>query len=355
LVAADEALLSDVCSRLLGGAVVGIERIAGGRNSQVFRLDCAAGPRPGRYVAKQYFTVPEDPRDRLGTEYRALKFLRSRGITTVPAPIAIDPVARCGIYEFLPGEPASLRAASDGDVRQAVDFLARLATIARHSAVDEAAPASEACFSIDAIVENLSVRTARLRALPDDVPGAGELRRFLSGRFEPFLSSLDAWTDEQARAHGVRRDRELPLEERTLSPSDFGLHNAVRDHDGRLGFVDFEYFGWDDPAKMLVDFLHHPAMEMTGAQRRAFAAGVLAAFPGVPGLGTRARMVYPWFGLKWCLILLNEFVPEHLSRRRFAGVADTNSAEVQRRQLDRAERLLDRIDAEYRHNPYLDL
>ena len=353
MVGADEAAIVDVCARLLGRAVVRIDRIHGGRNSQVFRLDCGGGAQPRWYVAKQYFTVPSDSRDRQGTEFRALQFLRSRGVGAVAAPIAMDGDSRCAIYECLPGERASLRAAGDDDIQQAVRFLAALRAVARRSAADDAPAASEACFSIDAIADNVSARMTRLAALPD-APGVDELRVFMTARLKPFYASLTAWTQEQARAHGIRPSLEIPLPDRTLSPSDFGFHNALRDERGRLAFVDFEYFGWDDPAKTIADFLLHPAMEMTSMQRRAFVAGVLEAFADVTGLETRAPIVYPWFGLKWCLILLNEFVPEDLQRRRFAGAADTSRLELLHGQLDRAGRLLECVDAEYRHNPYFD-
>src|SRR4051794_4559718 len=95
----------DVSSRLLGRTVLDVGRIHGGRNSQVFRLDCGAGSHPRHYVAKQYFAIPDDPRDRLGTEFGALEFLRSRNVTNVPAPIAMDADARVAIYECAPGRP----------------------------------------------------------------------------------------------------------------------------------------------------------------------------------------------------------------------------------------------------------
>jgi hypothetical protein len=352
LVSPDEIGVIGVCSRMLGRAVVRLDRIYGGRNSQVFRIECEGGARPDRYVAKQYFAVPEDSRDRLGTEFRALQFLTSRGIAAVPQPIAMNAKARCAIYESLPGDRASLQTATDDDIRQAIDFLADLNRLALQNDAEAPASASEACFSIDAVIDNVSARLTRLRALPGDVPGGGELRRFLGGRVDPFVLSLDAWTREQASIDGLRCDAVLRRDQRTLSPSDFGLHNALRDCDGRLRFVDFEYFGWDDPAKTIVDFLHHPAMDMTAAQRRAFADGVLEAFSDMAGLKVRSRLVYPWFGLKWSLILLNEFVPSGRNRRRFAGIDTGGMAEVLSRQLDCAERLLDRVDAEYRHNPY---
>jgi hypothetical protein len=42
-----------------------------------------------------------------------------------------------------------------------------------------------------------------------------------------------------------------------ISPSDFGFHNAIRTASG-VRFIDFEFAGWDDPAKTLADFALQP-------------------------------------------------------------------------------------------------
>ncbi len=49
----------------------------------------------------------------------------------------------------------------------------------------------------------------------------------------------------------------------------------------------------------------------------------------------RVRAAYALYALKWCMILLNEFVPEHLQRRLFAQ-PDLRPSDVQRQQLDKA-------------------
>ena len=52
--------------------------------------------------------------------------------------------------------------------------------------------------------------------------------------------------------------KELKSDEKIISPSDFGLHNAKLNRDHRLTFFDFEYAGWDDPAKTIADFFAQP-------------------------------------------------------------------------------------------------
>ena len=139
-------------------------------------------------------------------------------------------------------------------------------------------------------------------------------------------------------------DEPIGAEARTLSPSDFGFHNAIRRPDGMLDFVDFEYFGWDDPAKTIVDFLLHPGMQLDDALKRRFAAGVCAAFAELPALPARTRIVYPLFGLKWGLILLNDFLPERSGQAPGARPAA---------QLAKARSLVRRLAAEYADNPFL--
>ena len=53
-------------------------------------------------------------------------------------------------------------------------------------------------------------------------------------------------------------DHPLDTQESVLSPSDFGFHNALLGPDGKLCFIDFEYAGWDDPAKLICDFFCQP-------------------------------------------------------------------------------------------------
>jgi hypothetical protein len=131
----------------------------------------------------------------------------------------------------------------------------------------------------------------------------------------------------------------LPQEKRSLVPSDFGFHNALRRADGTLGFVDFEYFGWDDPVKLTADVLHHPGTPLGSLQRDRFRSASLAIYGADASFGARLAALYPLFGLRWALIVLNEFLPDRWRLRVAAG--ETESwAQAKTRQLARARDLL---------------
>jgi hypothetical protein len=165
---------------------------------------------------------------------------------------------------------------------------------------------------------------------------------------------LAQWSESRLQAVGMSFADELDWSRRTLSPSDFGFHNALRQPDGRIIFLDFEYFGWDDPAKMIADFLLHPAMALSAELNRIFALAIFRRFADWPDLVRRVESVYPLFGLKWCMIMLNEFLPESYLRRQFAAGAPEDRSALQRQQLDKARQMLRRIRQEYQCFPYRD-
>jgi hypothetical protein len=102
---------------------------------------------------------------------------------------------------------------------------------------------------------------------------------------------------------------------------------------------------------LICDFLLHPAMALSPALKHAFATAMLGAFPEARD---RVKAFYPLFGLKWCLILLNEFLPDHLLRRRFAGLNERDRAARQAEQLYKAAAMLQTVRAEYHRFPYAD-
>lgn len=347
--AIDRAELMLALSRTLGRNVTELERAEGGRNSQVYKVSCEGS---GRYAVKLYYNHPEDHRDRLESEFSSLNFLWENGVRCIPRPIIADRERSCAVYEYIEGEKISSQEVSESDIDQAVEFLTLLRGLGNAKNSGDLPSASEACFSPQAIVSNIQQRLHQLSAVTRSGLHYNHLHAFLVKEFVPALNDITVWSESQIRQSGMSFAFEIPPEERTLSPSDFGFHNALRLDDGRIVFLDFEHFGWDDPAKLISDFLLHPAMELREQLKRRFVAATLARFGNRSQLEKRVAAVYPLFGLKWCLILLNEFVPKDLLRRGFASVADLDAGQVQAKQLAKARLMLRRTINDHEHFPY---
>lgn len=308
-----------------------LEPIEGGANNRVYRVETPSGPA----LLKAYFRHPADPRDRLGTEFGFLAFAWDNGVRSVPRPLARDDGEGLGLYEWIEG-----RRLAETDVGlEAVQAAAALSEeVNRHRERPEAArlgPASEACFTLAAHLALVDRRLERLTAVEEP-----EVRAFAVDELGRFWSRARADLLAAAAARGVDPRRELSPADRCLSPGDFGFHNALARPSGEISFLDFEYAGWDDPAKMIANFFCMPELGAGMEHWEVFAAGALAAHGGSEAAEERARLVLPAHRARWACILLNEFLPTEGERRRFAFGAQ----EAERRkaeQLAKARRALD--------------
>ena len=338
-----------IAADLLGIPVISAQRIGGSGNNRVYFLQC---DNSRSYVAKFYFRHPSDKRDRLKAEFDSLSFLHGQWIVDVPRPVAVGREESCAIYEFIEGKKIKPEDISTKDIECAVDFLGRIKKLNSITRAVNFPPASDACFSVQATIESVEGRLGRFESLKEEGEEYGELKSFLQDDFKPLLITLTEWARQQCKASGISFDVEIPMEQRTLSPSDFGFHNAIRTSDGRVVFLDFEYFGWDDPAKTIVDFLFHPAMALKESMKKIFVRGMLETFKENGRLIERIRMAYPLFGLKWCMIFLNEFIPNDFSRRVYAAASSLDRNQVQREQLGKAKDLHRHIKEAYSKFPY---
>lgn len=325
----DDAALT-IARRLAGAPVEALTRVGGGRNSRVFRVDTA----DGTFALKQYPSRQDDPRDRQGVEANALQWMASHGLDMVPRLVGMD---RDDNFSLLTWAQGSLvRDVGPSDVDQAADFLGRLHGLRRIASFPHDHLATEACLSGAEIERQIRGRLASLSALE----GEEALQLFLRREFTPaFDRLLDA-----ARHSGVPFETELVQEHRSLIPSDFGFHNALRDAGGRLTFIDFEYFGWDDPVKLTADVVLHPGTPVDPSLRRRFRDLAATLYGDDPGFPARLGAYFPLFGLRWALILLNEFHPERWRRRILAGV-EYGWAEARERQLARARDMVSALTA----------
>ena len=338
-----------IAENLLSCPVKNIGLMSGGRNSQVYRL---IGEDGIQYVLKAYFKHESDKRDRLGTEYKSLCFLWKHGVRNIPKAIAAAPEYGCAIYSYVEGNKINNGDITDQDINQAVSFLNTLETFKEYTEGWNLSAASEACFSIHTIWGNVQERLSALNQCYEHSPANSTLRDFIEHDFYPAKEKIDEWCRLKLNDAKISFDKKLDTTDRTLSPSDFGFHNALRVANGDLEFLDFEYFGWDDPAKMVVDMLLHPGMTLSLSQKKCFVLGILGHFHKYSNLSERIEIVYPLFGLKWCLILLNEFLPERLMLRKFAGISTNDHQALQSVQLNKARTLLNKVIHEYENFPY---
>lgn len=323
------ASLETIAAELLGAAVTRVEPAGGGGNSRIYQVVSTRGA----FALKRYPTIAEDARDRLGVERDTLQFFSRHHVSPVPVWIAGKPPY--ALMSWIEGElPQQV---SEGDIDACLAFLTQIHRLSTTPDARQLKAASEACLSGAEIERQI---TARRQKLHDKASHDPLLMDFLQQAFAPQQQKCLATARDGYATDGMDFARDLPPFARTLIPADFGLHNALKAADGTLTFIDFEYFGWDDPVKLTADFLLHPAMSLSAVQQQRFMQGMLHLFAQDTQFAARLRWLLPCFGLRWTLILLNEFLPECLQARAFAR-GETDLGTLKQQQLAKARQMLD--------------
>jgi hypothetical protein len=293
------------------GGPTALARLAGGRNNQVYRLDTDDGVS---LVLKRYFSDPRDPRDRLGAEWNFLTHAWSRGIRAVPEPLACDVEGEAGLYGFVQGRKLAASELTQAHVDAAIDFALAVNAPPR----PPLAPGSEACFTLAEHIGTVERRVARLSALDPTAPYAGEAQHLVSAKLLPAWGAAKARLAADAAIAGLAMEQPLGPDACCISPSDFGFHNALADDSGKVTFLDFEYAGRDDPAKLVSDFFCQPEIPVPLAYHAQFIDRMTDGL-GLDAAGVaRCRLLLDAYQIKWTCIILNDFLPLGAARRAFA-------------------------------------
>lgn len=305
--------------------------LRGGANNQVYRIARGGGD----WVLKSYFQNPADPRDRFGAERAFYEFIWSNGLRGTPQPIAWCDEQRLGLFTFVPGRKLNPEEVNEGRVREALGFLAEINAGRMLPEACKIPAASEACFTPAEHLACIDRRVARLESISAEDEIGREAFAFARDELKPAWERIRAAIVDSGSRHA---DQPQPREQRCLSPSDFGFHNAVLAPDGRLRFFDFEYAGWDDPAKLICDFFCQPELSAGLEHWNGFVNEITSILAAPESLHSRARSLLPAYQIKWCCIMLNEFLRSEQARRAFS-IGEEKVASRKAAQLEKARKL----------------
>lgn len=305
-----------------------IQEFPGGRNNRVFRVET----QKEECLLKLYFRDPSDPRDRLGHEYGFLEACRGVGINALPKPLAKDSENGAALYEFIKGN--RVETVGSTEILLAAKFIEKINQHRKNKMFRALPHAAEACFSFQEHVGSVDRRIDRLSQMESD----SNLDR--KARFWVEKELIPAW--KKIRKQICReKDLEKKLDQAMwiLSPSDFGFHNCLRKGDGSLVFLDFEYSGWDDPAKLVCDLANQPDRPLSLEEAEPFSSSLVKWLGAADFWRSRFRILPPLYQVKWACIVLNDFLPFGRSRRKFQEVESSESAR-KCQQLKKAQSML---------------
>jgi hypothetical protein len=310
-------------------------RAAGG-NNRIYVVDTDRD----RMIAKRYFQSAQDRRDRRQAEWAFLQYAERLGLGCVPRPIASDATLGITIFEHIEGRRPVASDIGDPQLREATGFFLALNGADRHTLASDVGDASEACFSLADHLALVEQRVARLAAIAPSTPADREAVGLVGDLRQHWERVRRAVESGQGDSLAVA----LAPAQRCVSPSDFGFHNALIRPDGSLCFLDFEYAGWDDPAKTVADFFCQPAVPVDTRHFDEFLRTAVSYTGDGQALQARTRALLPVIQIKWCCIMLNQFIPDAAKRRSFAN-PEVDMEASKRGQIEKVRAVLGRLKA----------
>ncbi len=331
-------IISALCDKANISGNYKLETIKGGRNNQTFCVSCDNGTKA---LLKYYFNSRFDKRNRLASEHAFLKYLRELGYTRIPRVLAVDTGNNLGLYEYIEGKKLSASEIGKSEVDSAIDFFCRINN-GKYSLKNSFYPASEACFNLNDHIRTVETRISKLSSIAGTSGTDRMAREFIKNKLIVLWDEVRQHVLESTASLNMDLDKDMPANEKCLSPSDFGFHNALKNSSGEIYFFDFEYAGIDDPSRMMCDFFCQPEIPVPFKFFHYFIRKICSAIPYTKEVSDRAAILFPVYKLKWCCILLNEFLQDSMARRKFA--ISEGSPDLKLQQLNKALKYMENFE-----------
>lgn len=240
------------------------------------------------------------------------------------------------IFSWIDGDAIEIPSAEDVD--QLLDFVRFLYEQSKKIEFTEIPIAASSLLNYAKFVENLKERIQILCNSSAEYPALDlHLRTIINPAFFSAIGKLEKI------GYSGSSNRSLSKDQLIISPSDFGFHNALKDLSGTIHFIDFEYFGWDDPAKLALDFLFHPAMKLNFNLKKQWINGCVEIFG--QDFKNRFEHFMPIIKVAWSIIILNEFREDVWAQRSGANPKKREKRDhILSNQLDISRAILEEID-----------
>ncbi|MCC7420409.1 MAG: phosphotransferase [Planctomycetaceae bacterium] len=311
-----------------------LDAIPGGANNRVFRVRAGGDS----YFLKSYARHPDDPHNRLAHDWQFASLAWNQGLRTVARPLAKDDDQLLGLFEFVEGRRLAPYDIDEGIVTSAATFFASINELRKMPEAAAIPDGFGAQFSIDGWLRVVDARVAELATIAPSSPASEAALSFVAGIVSPLWERTRSTVEGKVDAS--ERNASLPREGQCLSPVDFGFHNVLMRTDGVCVFHDFEYAGWDDPARMACEFFCQLQSSAPRELAGTFLETAFAKLSDIRAILARATTLWPVFRVLWCCRVLNDFLPAAVTRQQYAGQPPSELRKT--RQLEMARMLIDR-------------
>ncbi len=306
-------------------------------NNRIFKIKMKNGQK---YVAKKYLQLKEDSRSRMQAEFEHLNALWKLGLRNIPKPFVRE--ENRAVYSLIEGMP--VKSVGKEEISSVLSFLSRISDASENLQSFPVLRGADSRSCLGDYIDQIEKRYDRIIIGAKNAEWEKEVSEFMKRRvlphkefvFNKFYNSIGSlgWNDQ----------RPFKENEQMFCPSDLGFHNILANpkDKGELFFLDFEYSGWDDPAKLLADFFHHVGQDVAWEHKWYLLDQFATHRKQDPDFLRRWEIVIDPIGLEWVLIILNVIDPNEMKRKRFAN-PNLDPAELVKIRLSKTNQMINEM------------
>ena len=294
------------------------------------------------FFAKNYFNSTLDNRDRFNSEISFFEYANICAPSFIPNIYGVDKENKIILFENILGNNLQSDDLNPETISTAASFFSLLnKSEFKFSLGKKINDAAEACFSINAHLNLIEQRIIKLEntfneQLEDII--ASDIVNLIRTEFEQIKRSIILF----ALQNNINIELDIQINDRVISPSDFGFHNCLIKENKDLIFFDFEYSGWDDPAKVTGDFFSQLQVPVSEKYFDTFVNIAFDSLTNQKELITRCKLLLPLYKIKWACIAMNIFIPINLDRRLFSN-PNLDIKNYKTEQIQKAKNILNKI------------
>lgn len=281
-------------SSYLCGNTHSLKKLSGGINNLVY----SCGLLDKSWIIKGYKKPVDNGRDHMKAEIEFLNYSNIVASEFTPRLYHVDPFRHCVVLEFIKGSSflshVPITNKSLHDANKFLYLLNHDVNLARKSLSQ---PAADGFLKLTEHLQNVSQRLNEMdfEHLPSAIKDESiKIFKILTTEFSDIENSLMSSIDSS------EINNSISPQVLCISPSDFGFHNAIQTP-SMVKFFDFEFAGWDDPAKTLLDFILQPRLPIKLNTSPLFSS--LQPFQTLD-LNNRCTILAPLMRFKWYCIIL---------------------------------------------------
>ena len=238
-----------------------IEIIKSGRNNFVGKFFINKKP----YIKKKYSKTFTTRHDRHKTETYFINLLKENNISELPKIISTNYINKENIIEHIKGN--KINSPSYSELLQCINFIKKINSKKIKSKILKFQLAADGCLSIMSHINNIENRLRKLDGRKETTEISRKAKIFLKSVVVKDFNKRKKDIFKKVKKNLLTR--KLKNHETIVSPSDFGFHNTIR-RNNKLYFIDFEYAGFDDPVKLLCDFICNPDFKINNEKENFF-------------------------------------------------------------------------------------